>query len=366
LSKLEKVLGNAALKIFKGFVIEKDINSLEIDHASIKKILFVIRHQMGDMIAALPMMRSVRSFYPDSQIILVTKKSTRFEEIFKDNNSPVNEVKYYETGIENFLKLAKELKDESIDLAIVPSSVVFSATNHLLAYYSRAKYRAGVRSKDYEVNKTGYVLNIKNDFLWDSKKVHQVERNLDVIRQLSINISDNTIRITLNDENQKFADNFIKEHFPELTKPVIGFHPGAGKLQNVWPAEKFAETARMFYQKTGAFIFISEGPSDEIYVSEMEKYLKEKNITQYIRHKGTLMNNTAIISKLNLFISNDTGVMHLAAGLDVPLIGLFGLTNAYEWGPVGENKVSIQAFRQNLNNIEPREVFETGMTLLNV
>src|SRR4029453_19011850 len=105
------------------------------------------------------------------------------------------------------------------------------------------------------------------------------------------------------DETQRFADNFYKEHFPDRTKPVIGFHPGAGKLQNVWPAEKFAETARLFHQKTGAYIFISEGPSDEAYVSEMEKCIKSKDITHYIRHKGTLMNNTAIISKLNLFIT---------------------------------------------------------------
>ena len=78
----------------------------------------------------------------------------------------------------------KTLRDKRIDLAIVPSSVIFSATNHLIAYYSQAKFRVGVRSKDFEPNKIGYTLNIKNDFLWDSKKVHQIERNLDVIRQI--------------------------------------------------------------------------------------------------------------------------------------------------------------------------------------
>ena len=271
MSKLEKVFGNAALKIFKGFVLEKDIDPLEIDHSSIKNIILVIRHQMGDMLTALPMMRSLRNFYPAAHITLVTKKSTRFDEIFTNNNSPADEVKYYESGIENFLKLAKELKDKNTDLAIVPSSVIFSATNHLIAYYSGAKYRAGARSKDYEPNKAGYVLNIKNDFLWDSKKIHQIERNLDVIRQVNITPSENTIRLTLKDSDLKFADDFYKKHFTDSSKSVIGFHPGAAKQQNVWPAEKFAELAWKLHQRTGAYIFISEGPADTGYVSEMER-----------------------------------------------------------------------------------------------
>lgn len=367
MSKLEKVFGDFALKVFKGFVLEKDINPGEIDHSSIKNILLVIRHQMGDMMCALPMMRSVRNFYPEAYITLVTKKSTRFEEIFRDNNSPVDEVKYYESGFENFLNLVKGLKDKSIDLAIVPSSVIFSATNHLIAYYSNAKYRAGVKSKDYEPNKSGYILNIKNDFLWDLRKIHQIERNLDVIRQVNINPSENTISLTLNDENLKFAESFYEEHFPLKSKPVIGFHPGAGKGQNVWPAEKFAELAHRLYQKSGAYIFISEGPADFRYVSEMERRLKDKyGFTEYAKHKGGLMNNTAVISKLNLFITNDTGVMHLASGFDVNQIALFGPTKAYEWSAIGKGKVSIQAFRENINNIETDKVFETILTLLNV
>jgi ADP-heptose:LPS heptosyltransferase len=78
------------------------------------------------------------------------------------------------------------------------------------------------------------------------------------------------------------------------------------------------------------------------------------------------MNNTAIISKLNLFITNDTGVMHLASGFSIPVISLFGPTNVYEWGAIGTGKVSIQAFKGNMNNIETEKVYETGLILLNV
>ena len=182
MSKIEKVLGDIGLKIFKGFVLEKDVSPSQEELSNVKNILIVVRHQLGDMLCSVPMMLSLRNHYPDAEITLVTKSSTCFKEIFENNNSPVNNVMLFEHGFEKFVELIKILREKKPGLAIVPSSVIFSATNHLMAYYSRAKYRVGVRSKDFEPNKIGYTLNIKKDFLWDSKKIHQIERNLDVIR----------------------------------------------------------------------------------------------------------------------------------------------------------------------------------------
>lgn len=361
---LEKILSAAGIKLYKGFVVEKDINPDEIDHHSIKKILIVVRHQMGDMLCAVPMMQSIRKNYPEAQITLVTKISTGFEDIFKNNNSPVDEVKYYEHGAESLLNLAKELKDKGIDFAVVPSSVNFSSTNHFIAHLCEAKYKVGVKSRDYEPNPVSYLLNIKNDFLWSSKKVHQVDRNLDVIRQLKIIPVVNQINLTLTDENKKFAVDFLKQHFPEQ-KIVIGFHPGAGKAGNVWNPENFGKLAEMLYQKYNCGFFISEGPMDGKYVSALEMILKSRNIF-FAKHKGVLMNNTAIISMLNLLVTNDTGIMHLAAGFDVPEIALFGPTPAYEWGPIGKNKLSIQSKTENINSIQPEAVYETCIGLLDL
>jgi heptosyltransferase-2 len=366
LNNFEKVFGYAALKILKGFVLENDINPSEIDHGSVKNILLVVRHQMGDMLCTLPMMRSIRNFYPDSHIILVTKRSTSFEMVFKDNNSPVNEVKYFESGFENFINLVKELRDIKIDLSIIPSTVSFSATNHLIAYYSKARYRAGVRSKDYELNRIGYTLNIKNDFLWELNKVHQIERNLDIIRQLSITPSEKTISLSLNEENLEFAEKFFRNNFPDKNRIVIGFHPGAGKEQNIWPAEKFSELAVMLLERLNPYFLISEGPSDTKYTSVLETLLKKQNGLEYTKLRSELANNMAILARLNLFVTNDTGIMHLCSGFQTPVIALFGPTSASEWGVIGGNKVSIQSKDENIKNIDTMTVFETCLRLISV
>lgn len=367
MSKTEKVLGDFGLKIFKGFVLEKDITPSPEMFNDIASILIVVRHQLGDMLCSVPMLKSVRTRFPDAEITLLTKRSTGYKEIFEENDPPADNVFLYEYGFENFVNTVKLIRDKNPQLAIVPSSVTFSATNHMLAYYSRSQYRAGVRSKDFEPNKIGYTLNIKNDFLWDSKKIHQIERNLDVIRQLGISAEWNTINLTVNDKKKKFAEEFFRENFPDVSKKVIGFHPGAAKEGNIWPQEKFAELIDQLHKRTGAYFYISEGPADTKIISSLEMIIKQKfPHVMYAKYCGELMNNAAIISKTNLFVSNDTGIMHLASGFDIPVIGLFGPTKAYEWGPVGKNKASIQATGGSIKNIEITDVFETCMTYLSV
>ena len=367
MGKTEKVLGDIGLKIFKGFVLEKDIIPSPEILAGIKSILIIVRHQLGDMLCAVPMMRCIRKQFPEADITLVTKSSTKFKEVFENNNSPVDNVIEYEYGFEKFVELIKLLRGKKPDLAIVPSSVVFSATNHLIPYHSRAHYRVGIRSKDFEPNKIAYTLNIKNDFLWDSKKVHQIERNLDVIRQIGIPVNENTIRLDVNKEQADFASEFYSLNFPDKAQKVIGIHPGAAKEQNIWPPEKFAELMGMLYKSTGAYFYISDGPSDKRSTENLENILKKKYPgIQYSKFNGKLMNNAANIARTSLFVSNDTGIMHLAAGFDIPVIGLFGPTKAYEWGPIGRKKASIQARGNNVNNIDILSVYETVMAHLSV
>ena len=368
MSKIEKILGDSALKVFKGFVLEKDITLTNDDLGKINKIVIIVRHQLGDMLCSLPMMYSVRKFFPDAQITLVTKRSAGFSDIFENGSSlPVNNVINFENGFEKFVDTVKLLTDFSPDLAIVPSSVIFSATNHLLAYYSKAQYRVGVRSKDYTPNKIGYTLNIKNDFLWDSKKVHQVNRNLDVIKQIGIEPAENFINLTLNQEQKDFSSQFYSENFTDTQKSVIGIHPGAAKEGNVWPQEKFAELMNLLNNNLNVYFYISEGPADKKYVQNLENILKTKYPEiKYSKYCGKLMYNAANISKTSLFISNDTGIMHLSSGFKIPVIGLFGPTKAYEWGPIGQNKASIQAAGGKIENIDISDVFETGMRCLSV
>jgi len=363
--KIEKYIGDIYLWFLRLSIVHQTLPPEEIDHSTIKNILVILRHQMGDMLCAIPMIRSIRKFYPRATITLVTKSSTNFTQLFKSGGFIVDEVKEFEYGIENFVVLVKELRDKEFDLAVVPSTVDFSTTNHLIAYYSRAKVRAGVSSMDFAENKAAFTLNVKNDFLWKTRKTHQIERNLDVIRQLNIEPAEKRIHIQPDNENLGFAQKFIAQYFADRTRPVIGFHPGAGKEGNIWPPLKFAELAFKLHDKFKSYTFISEGPSDKEYSSEMQRVLKQEfKLDDFAVHKGFLLNNISLISLTDLFVTNDTGMMHLAAGLGTPEVALFGPTQAEIWGPIGDNKFSIQSPTGKIEDISLEEVFDICRKIL--
>lgn len=366
MNRLEKIIKNYALKLYRGFILEKDIDPAKINLSEIKTILLVIRHMMGDMLCSLPMINSLRQAFPGAKIILITKESSRFEEIFHGCKMPVDEVQYYEHGMENYFNIVKYLREFKIDLAVVPSTVVFSGTNHFIAYYSRAKITAGVRSMDFVKNPVWYLLNVKNDFDWGVRKTHQIERNLDIIRQLNIQPLVTKVDIPLSEAGINYAEKFYSDNFPEPRKKVIGFHPGARKETNIWPAEKFAELAFRLKNDFDAEVLISEGPSDRKYTEDMTRILAEKfGVSGCVIHKGSLAENAAVINMLSLFITNDTGIMHIASGLKPPLVALFGETYAFEWGPLGENKFAVQSQDWNIKSINIDSVYSICKDIFN-
>lgn len=365
--KIEKPFGNFSLYLLKYFIPPQAMQQPAFEPAEIRNILVILRHQMGDFVCATPMIRSLRALFPEARVTLVTKSSTNYEQVFKNDKSLTDDVYYFENGLENYVNLVKELRSINFDIAIIPSTVVFSATNHLIAYFSHAKIRAGVNSINYEDNKVSYLLNVKKDFLWDSHKVHQIERNLDTLRQLGFEPPEKRIRLNLSKEQELFADKMYSDRFPDTSRPVIGFHPGAGKPDNVWSPEKFARLSTLLKKELNSYIFISEGPADKSYVEKMILSIENHNeLNDYYRHKGTILNNLALINKLSLFITNDTGIMHLASAFEnLNLVSLFGPTKAYEWGPIGENKRSIQSTSNNIDIISVEKVFEVCKELVN-
>jgi heptosyltransferase-2 len=126
----------------------------------------------------------------------------------------------------------------------------------------------------------------------------------------------------------------------------------------------FSELISLLYKKYNPYILINSGPIDKEVTEELTKALSEKGIQNKILYKSIRVVG-AIIAKSDLFISNDTGTMHVGAMVNAKVIGLFGPTNAYEWGPLNENGAFIQSKSRDINDITVEEVFEKACELLN-
>ena len=316
------------------------------------------------MLCSLPLYAAVKKKYPESHITLVVSQ-TNYPVPYKEINPYIDEVIAYDkSSLFSIIKFFNRLRKRKYLYGFVPSTVRISSTSHIINYFSGAIKRVGVKSIDGFKNPVAYLLNIKKDFYWEKDHVHQSERNLDIARLGGFDLSEEEkeIRFRFSNEDIADADCFIRQNFPEK-KIIIGFHPGAGKEASRWGEENFLELIIELYKKYNNYVLFTCGRLDEEVVSRIVKELSVRGIPSVIEHLP-LMKLAAVLDKINLYVTNDTGTMHIAGKTRVNQISLFGPMYSYEWAPAGKNKHFFRSGSGDINKIKITDVFELCSKIL--
>ncbi|CUS89956.1 glycosyltransferase family 9 protein [Candidatus Kryptobacter tengchongensis] len=326
---------NLLKKFFKDQLLVRIDKSerVDINFGDVKKILIVRQHnQLGDMLCAVPLLRAIRQRFRNAKVTLITSPVNY--EVVKDNpfvDEVLNfdKVKFFISPSKIF-EFVRKLKS-GFDIAIVPVTVSISTTSNLLAYFSNARVRIGPASLDGKENPTAFLFNYQVDLDWRSEeKKHQTERNLDIVRPFGIDTDDLSYVIPYFDEDREFAEEILS--IGGNFRFVIGYHPGAGKVKNRWSADNFAELALKLANKFNAFTLITAGPMDDEPVERMKKQIDGK-IEYLILRNERISRIVAVIDKIDLFITNDTGIMHVAGATSTPVISLFWLNQSISMVP---------------------------------
>jgi ADP-heptose:LPS heptosyltransferase len=165
--------------------------------------------------------------------------------------------------------------------------------------------------------------------------------------------------IGFSNEEQHHAKEFLQPYL-ERYKTIVGFHPGAGKKENRWSAERFADVANRLFTDFQALAVITCGPKDEEQVNDMIAKLHYPHVVV----KKPIRQVAAIINELDAFVSNDTGIMHVAAGTKTPLLSLFGPTDPLQWAPKGEKNKYIASSVGQIDSISTEEVYSALQTII--
>jgi ADP-heptose:LPS heptosyltransferase len=328
---------------------------------SIKAILVVRQHnQLGDMLCAVPLLRTLRNRFPDAWITLVT---SRVNDAIMQHHPYINETLCYKqqplTALWGFYR---SLRKRGYDLAIVPASISLSSTSSFIALLSRATVRVGPQSFNGLKNPTSFCFTTPVTLDWTNKtRRHHALRNLDIVASFGIGTNDLTSVIGITTEERKTAAAFIKPL--RLKYPLlVGFHPGAGKPPNRWHAKRFAAIANKLSREFNAGILITSGPMDEIPVQEMREHLQCPSI---LIQSGHIRSDAAIIDQLDLCITNDTGIMHVAGATRTQVLALFGPTDPLQWSPIGQKNHYIASKDEDINSITEEEVYDVAGIILN-
>lgn len=355
ISSIEKGVKYLLFSFFSLFIHSKKISS--VDKTQIKSILVIRQHnQLGDMLCAVPLLHALRKTFPSAHIALLARPIN--SEIL-DGSPFVDEVLVYQkqkfwTSPFALLTFLHRMRKRNFDLELTPATVAMSVSSDVLAFLSKSKIRIGPNSLNGRRNVTRYMYNVRVDLAWKSNPlVHQTQRNLDTARVLSLESVPHEIYISLSEKEIENGKAILK---PRTKKHpfTIGFHPGAAKISNRWDALRFAEVANRCAEILGAFIVVTAGPDDEEPLREMLLNMPNEHL---VLKNESIRLAASVISQCRIFVTNDTGIMHVAAGVGTSVLSLFGPTDPLLWAPNGNHHRFIVGRNGKLDDVSAEKVW---------
>ncbi len=316
----------------------------------LQKILIRGVNWIGDALLTIPTIRAIRRAYPDAHISLLIKPWVA--EIFKENPY-INEIILYDDRFKGFtgkLKLAKMLRLRRFDRAILLQNAFDAA---FISWLSGIPERIGYK-RDWRGPLLTKAAPVKKNIL----KRHQVYYYLNLLRESLSILPENTEPfLYLNEEEIQEARTLLNS---SLLTPhsslIVGINPGAtyGSAKR-WIPERFAELIHRIIDELNGRVVVFGSQSEVDIVDEIVKKVrsqesgvgrqKAKVHTQnskletrilMMAGKTNLRQLAALISECDVFITNDSGPMHMASALFVPIVAIFGSTDKTITGPLGE------------------------------
>lgn len=325
-------------------------------------ILIVRQHnQLGDMLLSVPLFKAFKEKFPNSFLSVVSSHEN-YDAI--KSNKYIDEVilfdkRKFKNPLE-LLRFLKKLRSRRYFIGVVPATVSISFTSNLLCRLAKCDYRIGPNSLNGKYNDSAFLFDyqINLDFRDEDQPNprHISDKILDIVRPFGIDTSDLQSHILIKEEDENFANDFFGNH----NGLKIGLHIGAGKIPNRWNIDNFAILINELVKKYNPLIYLTIGNWEE----DLYKQLLGKiNISPKVLKNESISRIAAVIDKSNLFISNDTGIMHVAGTTRCPLIALFGATNPKIWSPIGPKKFYLWQ-SNDVNKVTVNQVLKLAEDIL--
>ena len=298
----------------------------------INRILIRATNWIGDAILTIPAINSIRETYPQAHIAVLAKPWVAdIYRLFTD----IDEIIIYENKYDNVwgvFRLARMLKKKKFDLAILLQNAMEAA---IMSCAALILLRAG-----YSSDGRGLLLTHRVRRNRGIKKLHQIDYYLEMVKALGCVSTDKEMHLETK-ISHNVAQSVLQKYIPNQYKIIIGIAPGAtyGPAKRWFPA-RFAAVADKISSVFDCRIILLGGKSDWDTAEEVRK-LAQANLLN-LAGKTSLEEAIYLISQCRLFISNDSGLMHIAGALNIPTIAIFGSTNPSTTSPAGRQSVVVR------------------------
>jgi heptosyltransferase-2 len=295
------------------------------------KIMVRATNWIGDAIISLPALEALRSRYPDTEIVVVAKPWVA--DLYSNHPALFRLVLYDPTGEHQgrrgFGKLIESLRQERFDAAILFQHAFHAAW---MAWRARVPIRIGYRTdrrgplltEGVRLPPRGYLGHQSSEYL----ELLFLSGLLDARPRAA-----REVHLTVTKAERRWAVEALKGLGLEGPRCFVGLNPGAafGPAKR-WPAERFAALGDRLVGALGADVLVF-GSKDERPLAEAVARAMQRT-PLVIAGTTTLRQWMALTERCRLVVANDSGAMHTSAAMGVPVVAIFGSTDARATGPL--------------------------------
>ena len=298
---------------------------------------------IGDVIRTLPAVRAVKEHFPGSHITWVTEEPS---ESLLRSQPEIDDVilfprKRWAGGIKSIRRIWETLREmknfvsflrkQKFDVALDFHGILKSGIISLL---SGAPKRIGFdRKAGKEWN---YVFsNVRVSLT--AGPLSRYDRNFALLKGTGFELKKAGYGLSIPSEDQKYVDSFFSKVSPALKKPVIVIHAGTSPktAYKRWMPYNYAELADRLVCQIKASVIFTWGAAELEWVEGIRNRMRESSILA--PRTETLTQLAEIFRRCDLYIGGDTGPMHIATCVDVPVIVIYGPTDPLMNEPFGRH-----------------------------
>lgn len=298
-----------------------------------KNIIVRMPNWLGDLVMATPVLADLRKRFPDANITAMCQSNVAPLLKHDPNISELYSFKKPSGWIHSAQhgEIIKAIRQGEYDLGVLLTNSFSSAW---WFWRGRVKNRLG-----FATHWRSLLLTKPVRFPVEKEKQHLVITYKMLLEPLGIPLSDAAPQLFISSHEKDAAKTLLINQGMNFEENIIvGINPGAAYgSAKCWLPERFVEVTKKLLEDPKVFVVYFGDPAGAPLVNDICKQLPQRVIN--LAGKTTIQEAVALISECTVFLTNDSGPMHIAAALKIPLLALFGSTSDIKTGPYGSGKV---------------------------
>ena len=301
---------------------------------TVQKALIIRFSSIGDILLATPLIRRFRARFPKCQLDFIVKDT--FADLLSHNPHLSNVIPFPAGGsLDDLKKLRATIHETGYDVVM---DIHDSLRSRFLTFGLKHTVRINKRKlARFILVKFGVNLY---EYLGGSPGV--AERYLETVEHLGVEDDDNGLEVFISEDDKIRAESLLGNP----NRPMVGIAPGAVHWNKTWPTDRFAQAAILLATDLHSGVLLFGSPKEVEQCGIIEDFIRTKNPEIPVCNTAgvtTLLEAAALLDHCSLVLTNDSGLMHLAAARKRKVVAVFGPTvEEFGFFPFGTESIVIE------------------------